>query len=72
MNTIDELLYYCNEIEPVGALLLTGEWGCGKTYLIEHQLKTALEDKAVVIRVTLFGVSSAEEIHSAIKVSWMS
>lgn len=72
MNTIDELLYYCNEIEPVGALLLTGEWGCGKTYLIEHQLKTALEDKAVVIRVTLFGVSLAEEIHSAIKFSWMS
>lgn len=20
MNTVDELLYYCNEIEPVGAL----------------------------------------------------
>lgn len=72
MNTIDELLYYCNEIEPVGALLLTGEWGCGKTYLIEHQLKTALANKAVVIRMTLFGVSSAEEIHSAIKASWMS
>lgn len=72
MNTIDELLYYCREIEPVGALLLTGEWGCGKTYLIEHELKSALLNKAVVIRVTLFGVSSIEEIHKAIKDAWMS
>lgn len=72
MNTIDELLYYCHEIEPVGALLLTGEWGCGKTYLIDHQLKAALADEAVVVRVTLFGVSSVEEIHGAVKVAWMS
>lgn len=72
MNTIDELLYYCHEIEPVGALLLTGEWGCGKTYLIDHQLKDSLAGKAIVVRVTLFGISSAEEIHSAIKAAWMS
>ena len=72
MNTIDELLYYCHEIEPVGALLLTGEWGCGKTYLIDHQLKDSLAGQAIVVRVTLFGVSSAEEIHSAIKAAWMS
>lgn len=72
MNTIEELLYYCREIEPVGALLLTGEWGCGKTYLIDHQLKDALKSEAVVLRVTLFGVSSVEEIHSAIKAAWIS
>ena len=29
MRTLDELLYYCEEPEPVGAILLTGEWGCG-------------------------------------------
>ncbi|RJE47197.1 MULTISPECIES: P-loop NTPase fold protein [unclassified Dehalobacter] len=71
MNTIDELLYYCREIEPVGALLLTGEWGCGKTYLIEHELKDALKDEAVVLRVTLFGISSPEEIHNAVKNAWI-
>ena len=27
MRTLDELLYYCEEPEPVGAILLTGEWG---------------------------------------------
>ena len=63
MKTLDELIYYCDEIEPVGALLLSGEWGCGKTYLIEHELKAALKDKAVVIRVSLFGMENIDEIH---------
>lgn len=71
MNTLDELLYYCREIEPVGALLLTGEWGCGKTYLIEHELKDALTDDAVVLRVSLFGISTPEEIHNAVKNVWI-
>lgn len=34
MKTIDELEYYCKETEPVGALMLTGEWGSGKTFLL--------------------------------------
>ena len=38
MGTLDELKYYCDEENTFGALLLTGQWGCGKTYLIEHQL----------------------------------
>ena len=45
MNTLNELLYYCEEPEPVGAVLLTGEWGCGKTYLIDNELKEALENR---------------------------
>lgn len=71
MNTIDELLYYCRESEPVGALLLTGEWGCGKTYIIEHDLKEALKNEAIVIRASLFGISSSEEIHSVVKSAWI-
>ncbi|MGB7606614.1 MAG: P-loop NTPase fold protein [Lutisporaceae bacterium] len=71
MNTIDELLYYCREIEPVGALLLTGEWGCGKTHLIEHELKNALTNENVVLRISLFGISLPEEIHSAVKYAWI-
>ena len=58
MRTLDELLYYCEEPEPVGAILLTGEWGCGKTYLIDNDLKDALENKAHIIRISLFGIAS--------------
>jgi len=48
MKTLEDLLYYCNEPEPVGAILLTGEWGCGKTYLIEHDLKETLSEKSIL------------------------
>lgn len=71
MNTLDELLYYCNEPEPIGALLLSGEWGCGKTYLINHELKKALEGKAIVLRISLFGITLPDEIHTSIKNAWV-
>ena len=71
MKTVDELVYYCHECEPVGALLLSGEWGCGKTYLIEHELKNALADTSVVLRISLFGMTLPEEIHIAFRREWM-
>lgn len=71
MKTIEELVYYCKECDPVGALLLSGEWGCGKTYLIEHDLKEALTDRAVVLRISLFGMTLPEEIHAAVRLRWM-
>lgn len=71
MTTLEELLYFCDEPEPAGALLLSGEWGCGKTYLIKHDFSDAIKDKAVVVCVSLFGVTSVEEIHNAIKSSWI-
>ena len=46
MSTLSELIHYCNEEDPIGALLLTGEWGCGKSYLIENDLTKALEKNA--------------------------
>ena len=57
MKTIDELVYYCNEPDPVGALMLTGEWGCGKTFLIEHELKEKLKDTHIFVCVSLFGLN---------------
>ena len=71
MNTINELIQYCTDIEPVGALLLTGEWGCGKTYLIEREFKKKVNKFLVVIRLSLFGVSSLDEIHIAVKSAWL-
>lgn len=71
MNTLEELIYYCREPDPVGALLLSGEWGCGKTYLIEHGLKKAFENEVFVLRISLFGISSLEGVHAAVKQLWM-
>ena len=71
MNVLNELEYYCNLKNPVGALLLTGEWGCGKTYLIEHELKNHLEDTHVILRISLFGMDSLEAVNMAVKKIWM-
>ena len=70
MNTLEELAYYCNETEPVGALLLAGEWGCGKTYLVENELREKVKETAVVLRISLFGIASPEDIHAAVKGAW--
>lgn len=71
MNTLDELIYYCNEEEPVGALLLTGEWGCGKTYLIEKMLQKSIAKTAFVLRISLFGITNTDGIHMAVKQAWL-
>ena len=62
MTTLEELIYYCKEPKPIGALLLSGEWGCGKTYLIEHNLKDTLKENFYILRISLFGVTSIEEM----------
>ena len=67
ISTINELVDYSQINNPVGALLLTGECGCGKTYLVEHDLRKKLEDTHVIIRVSFFGVSSTEELNKAVK-----
>ena len=67
MDTLSELIYFCNIEEPAGAILLTGEWGCGKTYLIEHDLRDALKESHLILRVSLFGLPDISSIHLAVK-----
>ena len=71
MKSIEELKYYCSIDNPVGAILFTGEWGSGKTYIIENYLRNELSDKYIIIRISLFGIQSVEEIHNVIKKSWL-
>ena len=62
MKTLEELIYYCKEENPFGAIMLTGKWGCGKTYLIDNDLAKELGDAFIVIRVSLFGKVSLDEV----------
>lgn len=51
----------CDDID-LQALVLHGEWGSGKTYYCENDLKTALNKMDIKLcRVSLFGVSNYEE-----------
>ena len=67
MSTLNELEYYCHEENSFGALMFTGEWGCGKTHLIENELADALGENFIIIRVSLFGESSVESINRKVQ-----
>jgi hypothetical protein len=72
VSTLNELIRYCNEEHHLGALLLTGEWGCGKTFLIEKRLAEALEATHFIVRVSLLGVDSVNSLDDAIRKQWLS
>ena len=51
--------------------MLTGGWGCGKTYFIEHVLREELEENYILIRISLFGIDSVNTLNSLIKNKWI-
>jgi len=71
LSTLDELVYYCRNEHPIGALVLLGESGCGKTYLIDKDLQNALRDSHYIVRVSLFGINSIDALNTAVKRQWI-
>ena len=71
MSTLHELIYYCSEEDAMGAVLLTGEWGCGKTYLVETTLAKVLHDTHMIVRVSLFGINSIDALNEAVRKQWL-
>lgn len=66
---IDAVIDYIENHTNPFALLLRGPWGSGKTKLIEAELTAALEKLAEpyrLIRVSMIGVQSSEDIYSRI------
>ena len=51
------------EMENTGALMVTGSWGCGKSYFFENVLFKELRDYDYKpVRVSLFGMSDLNEL----------
>ena len=71
MNLIQELKNYCDINNPVGALMLSGEWGCGKTYLIKTKFIPLVEDTYVFVSVSLFGIDSLDKLRVEVKKKWL-
>lgn len=70
---ITEVIKSYMECDTIGlqALVLHGEWGSGKTYYCENDLKPALNKIGIkVCRVSLFGVSDYDEICNRVLASW--
>ena len=61
-NMLDGIKNYLS-IESTGALMVSGEWGCGKTYHIEKVVIPALQEEGWnPVKVSLFGIESVNEI----------
>ena len=75
MDARQEIIDYIEMNETPGALLLTGEWGCGKTYLIKEiaeKYKAQKNDDHVqsekmIVIVSMFGVASVSELQEKVK-----
>lgn len=72
-HILQALTSYIDNPDPRYALLLKGKWGCGKTWLVNKWIEGIFEnteDKVGVvlnpIRVTLYGMTSTEDITKAI------
>lgn len=60
---IEEYLdYYCDTNEPGFAVLIKGNWGSGKTWLVKKYIEKIKEKNKKVIYVSLYGLSSTSEI----------
>ena len=67
MDAKQEVESYIGTKEIPGALLLTGEWGCGKTYLIKEIANEYKENKEFIfVIVSLFGVESVAELQEKV------
>ena len=68
MNTRQEIIEFIDSNAVSGALLVTGKWGCGKTYLIgtiADEINAG--DSFILITVSLFGVESIDALSHSIK-----
>lgn len=47
--------------------MLTGKWGCGKTYLVKNLIDSVEQEKFAIVVVSLFGLVSISSLTTAIK-----
>lgn len=74
MNDIKKAIVdYISDERKTQAVLLNGEWGCGKTFFVKECLMPALEKlpETRVFKVSLYGISDVEMIQDMIYAEWL-
>lgn len=73
MDIRSEILDYIDRNETTGALLITGKWGCGKSYLVKKIAEDQNNSKKNAIAIiSLFGLDSIGAINKRVKEEYFS
>lgn len=65
---IEIIKTYYSDNNSQYAILLNGEWGCGKTYFVKNKILSEIEDS---VYVSLYGLSNTSDINKKILYSIM-
>lgn len=66
------ILDYIEDDRKNQAILLNGEWGCGKTFFVKENLIPEIDtEKYQIFQISLYGVSSIEKIQDMIYGEWI-
>jgi len=72
MNTKDEIIDFISAKENNGALLITGQWGCGKSYLVKHiSEKLNKTEEYYIAVISLFGIQSVATLNHCVKEAYL-
>ncbi len=67
MSTNDHVEEYLNDYleidKPQYAVMLTGKWGCGKTFFIDTYLNDKYPEKKRYLKISLYGLSDINQIN---------
>ena len=67
------ILEYINDDRRTQAILLDGDWGCGKTYFLKESLIPDLkkDDSIIFFKISLYGIADVKNIQEMIYSSWI-
>lgn len=72
MDIRNEIVEFINADESNGALLITGHWGCGKSYLVKAIVNDFNKcDEYAVAIISLFGIDSISMLHERVKDAYL-
>lgn len=72
MDTKKEIENYIKSKENNGALLITGKWGCGKSFLIKEIISDFNSKKSYAIAiVSLFGIDNVSSLNERVKEAYL-
>lgn len=72
-NIKKAVVEYVFDDRKTQAVLLDGEWGCGKTFFIKEHLIPELEKKedAEIYEISLYGISNVDMIQEMLYAQWL-